>query len=228
MALVETKQLDHIVSLLREKRTGEVTLADMVALVEITAQSLQAFFHTIDASVFRELKAIADYIGNLRQEISALQANDLRRARIPAAGQELDAIVKATESATHSIIECAEAVMAADASDARRYKAFVDERMLVVFEACSFQDITGQRIARVVETLKHIEARVARFAEATRIDDAHGFASEQEAAEAERKVRLLMHGPALAGEGNPQDVIDDMIAPPKSDASQADIDKLFR
>ncbi len=228
MALVETKQLDHIVSLLKEKRTGEVSLADMVALVEITAQSLQAFFQTIDASICRELKEIADYIGKLRREIGALQANDMRRARIPAAGQELDAIVKATESATHSIIECAEAVMAADASDPLRYKAFVDERMLVVFEACSFQDITGQRIAKVVETLKHIESRVARFAEATRVDDARGFASEKEAAESERKVRLLMHGPALAGEGNPQDVIDDLIAPAKPDASQADIDKLFR
>ena len=33
--------------------------------------------------------------------------------------------------------------MAADASDPAAYKAMVDEKMLVIFEACSFQDITG-------------------------------------------------------------------------------------
>jgi chemotaxis protein CheZ len=228
MALVDSGRLEHIAASLRDKGAGDVSLADMVALVELTTQSLQAFFETIDASVFRELKQIADYIEGLRREIGALQANDMRRARLPAAGQELEAVVKATESATNTIMECAEAVMAADASDPAQYKAFVDERMLVVFEACSFQDLTGQRVARVVETLKHIEARVARFAEATRIEDVRGFASKQEAEEAERKVRLLVHGPALAGEGNSQDVVDVLFSAAKPGVTQADIDKLFR
>ena len=55
--------------------------------------------------------------------------------------------------------------MGADASDPAAYKALVDEKMMIIFEACSFQDITGQRIAKVVETLQHIEQRVARFAD---------------------------------------------------------------
>ena len=228
MALVETKQLDHIVSLLKEKRTGEVSLADMVALVEITAESLRSFFTSIDASIFRELREIAEFIGTLRKEIGALQANDMHRERIPAAGQELDAIVKATESATNTIMECAEAVMETDASDPASYKACVEQRMLVVFEACSFQDLTGQRIAKVIETLKHIESRVARFAQATRIDDARGFTSEQEAAESERKLMLLVSGPALASESNSQAAVDELLATTKRGISQADIDKLFR
>ena len=82
---------------------------------------------------------------------------------------------------------------------------------MVIFEACSFQDITGQRIAKVVETLQHIEDRVARFAEATRTRDAGGFATADEAAKAARAEKLLLHGPQLAGQGVSQADVDSML-----------------
>ncbi|CUU43136.1 protein phosphatase CheZ [Blastochloris viridis] len=189
----------------------EVSLSDVVALAEITAESLQAFFVTLDKAVYRELREIAEYIQSMKEEIGALQVHDLKETRIPAAGLELDAIVKATEAATNSIMTAAEEIMSADASDPDAYKAFVDERMMAVFEACSFQDITGQRIAKVVETLKAIESRVGRFAEATRTRDAGGFASDEEATRAARAERLLLHGPQLAGQGVSQSDVDSML-----------------
>ena len=117
--------------------------------------------------------------------------------------------------------------MSADASNLAAYKAFVTDQMTAIFEACSFQDLTGQRIAKVVETLQQIETRVARFADATRANDASGFANDTEAATAERKVRLFIHGPTLAGDGIPQEQIDEMIDEKPKSASQDDIDKLF-
>ena len=115
----------------------------------------------------------------MRTEIGALQVNDLKNTRIPSAGEELGAIVKATEKATNTIMECAEALMGADASDPAAYKALVDEKMMIIFEACSFQDITGQRIAKVVETLQHIEQRVARFADVMQAKDLDGFLNDE-------------------------------------------------
>ncbi len=212
MPLVEIKQLDQIVSVLREKRSSDVSLTDMVSLVEVTTESLHTFFESLDKAVFRELKEIADYIGRMREEIGALQANDMSRARIPAAGQELDAIVKSTEDASNTIMECAEAVMAAEAIDLKSYRAFVEDRMMVLFEACSFQDLTGQRISKVVSTLKMIESRVNRFAEAARVRDAADFRDAREIAEEEHRKLKLVNGPALAGQGNPQDVIDELIS----------------
>jgi chemotaxis protein CheZ len=108
-------------------------------------------------------------------------------------------------------MECAEAVMAADASKPAVYKALVDEKMLVIFEACSFQNITGQRIAKVVETLQHIEERVSRFAEVMQAKDIEGFLSESERERAERKEKLLLHGPQLAGQGVDQAKVDEMF-----------------
>ena len=143
----------------------------VISLAASTADSLDGILRKIDGEVFRELKTIASHIETLRKEIGKLQPSKMHRESIPSAGQELDAIVTATESASNRILECAEQVMAADASDPSRYKAFVDARMLAVFEACEFQDLTGQRIAKVIHTLKQIEARVARFANAARADE---------------------------------------------------------
>jgi chemotaxis protein CheZ len=84
--------------------------------------------------------------------------------------------------------------------------------MMVVFEACSFQDITGQRIAKVVETLEHIEQRVARFADVMQAKDIEGFLNSHERARAERKEKLLLHGPQLAGDGVDQSKVDEMFA----------------
>ena len=101
--------------------------------------------------------------------------------------------------------------MAADASDPTAYKALVDAKMMVIFEACSFQDITGQRVAKVVDTLQHIETRVARFANAVRTDDQPGYLDDTEEARAERRERLLLHGPQLDGQGIAQSDVDTMF-----------------
>jgi len=210
MAAASKFHLERVAAYLKERRDEDASLADVIALAEITAQSLQTIFATIDSSAQRELREIADYIATMKVEIGALQFNELKYMRIPAAGQELDAIVKATEAASNTIMECAEAVLAGDAGDPA-FKAMVDEKMLIVFEACSFQDITGQRIAKVVETLQHIEARVSRLGEAMRGPDGDGCLSDEERASAERRRRLLLHGPQLADEID-QRTIDDLLA----------------
>ena len=210
MALADTRHFNRLVDFLKEKREN-VTFNDIISLAEVSAQSLQDFFQSMDVRVYRELREIAGYIESMRHEIGALQVNDLKNSKIPAAGQELGAIVQATETATNTIMECAEAVMAADASKPAAYKALVDEKMLVIFEACSFQDITGQRIAKVVETLQHIEERVSRFAEVMQAKDIEGFLSESERERAERKEKLLLHGPQLAGQGVDQAKVDEMF-----------------
>jgi chemotaxis protein CheZ len=210
MAIADASHFDRLVDFLKQKREN-VTFHDIIALAEVSAQSLQSFFQAMDAKVYGELREIAGYIETMRHEIGALQVNDLKNTRIPSAGEELGAIVQATETATNTIMECAEAVMGADASDPVAYKALVDEKMMVIFEACSFQDITGQRIAKVVETLQHIEERVSRFADVMQAKDIDGFLTKSERERAERKEKFLLHGPQLAGGGVDQAKVDEMF-----------------
>src|SRR5437764_4656359 len=210
MAAADARHFNRLVEFLKEKR-DTVTFNDIISLAEVSAQSLQDFFQAMDVKVYRELREIAGYIESMRHEIGALQVNDLKNNRIPAAGYELGAIVQATEQATNTIMECAEAVMGADARATAAYKTLVDEKMLVIFEACSFQDITGQRIAKVIETLQHIEERVSRFADVMNAKDIDGFLNDEERARAERKEKLLLHGPQLVGAGVDQSKVDEMF-----------------
>ena len=211
MSLAQTNHFDGLIGFLKQKRDN-ITFQDIISLAEVAAQSMQGFFQAMDAKVYRELREIAGYIESMRTEIGALQVNDLKNSRIPSAGEELGAIVQATENATNTIMTCAEALMGADDSDPAAYKALVDEKMMIIFEACSFQDITGQRIAKVVATLQHIEQRVARFAEVMKATDLDGFLNENERARAERNRKNLLNGPQLAGAGVDQSDVDKMFA----------------
>jgi chemotaxis protein CheZ len=112
-------------------------------------------------AVIAELIEIADYIAHLREEIGALRANEMSRDRIPMAHEELGSVVAATAGATNTIMEAAEAMLGLP--DGPGYRDAVEERINTIFEACAFQDITGQRIAKVVESLRLFEQRLARF-----------------------------------------------------------------
>jgi chemotaxis protein CheZ len=88
-----------------------------------------------------------------------------------------------------------------------------------VYEACNFQDITGQRITKVVRTLKQVEDKVDALLAAFGEDAAQARAeqaapnrkAEPECPEA--KERALMNGPAGPGdESVSQDDIDALLA----------------
>jgi chemotaxis protein CheZ len=204
----DAAHLGRVIDYARARRGEEVSLADVVELAELAAEGFNAFVRSMDTAVYKELREIATYIATMKAEIGALQANDLKAQRIPAAGRELDLIVQSTAEATNTIMESAEAIMAADAGDPLAYKALVDDKVIAIFEACSFQDITGQRVRKVVETLHQIEARVTRFADAVNARDVEGFANEIERRRAERAASQLLSGPEDKATGIPQEVID--------------------
>ncbi|WP_420338713.1 chemotaxis protein [Roseibium sp.] len=223
MAKIKQENVAQIIDFLEQNKTrdGEVSLNDVMHLAEVMSGSMHDFLSTVQPAVTEELTAIAKEITRMKQEISALRANDMTGNKIPDAGRELDAIVEATENATNTIMEAAEEIMAADPSDSEAYQDLVSNKMIGIFEACTFQDITGQRISKVVHTLRFIDERVTSFIEQLRIPAS--FEAEIEETDEERRKReLILHGPQHSGEGVSQNDIDALLGD-----SQADIDKLF-
>jgi len=192
------------------KATGvrERPLVEVLSLSHQMADAMTAFFGSLDKSIIGEFKYLADFIQKARDEISGLQANDIKDTRLPGASVELDAVVRDTEKATESIMAEAEGLMAKEPTDLAAYKAEVDAAMMRIFEACSFQDLTGQRVTKVISTLRHIEERVTKFASALGVTDA----ASQESAEDARKRELLLNGPAQNGPATSQDDIDALFA----------------
>ena len=160
-------------------------------------------------AVYRDCQDLARYIARARNEVAAIQPHDLKAEKLPRAGQELDTIVKETETATNEIMTAAEAIMAADAKDPAKYKTAVEGLCMRVIEACSFQDITGQRIRKVVTTLQHIEQRLDRLQKVWGPDlkDAAMDPAAQPQGDA-----ALLHGPQLHGQGVNQSTVDAMFA----------------
>lgn len=200
----------------------DAQVMEVLKLAQQLTDTMQMFFGSLDRSIHEEFLYIADYISKTRDEISMLRPNDIREQRIPVAGAELEAVVTDTEKATEAIMAEAETLLAAEPDDLESYKADVDAAMMRIIESCSFQDLSGQRVSKVVDSLKHVEKRVSRFAATMGVADAD--ADEDETAEAERRKKLHLNGPALGGPETKQDEIDEMIA---NDLDQDAIDALF-
>jgi len=171
------------------------------------------------ASLQAELAELSGAIERTKQELSALHYDGPSAARFQEAGNELDAVVNATEQATDTILSASEKIDSAAAhlgataiDDASRNQAEdIAEQVVNIFEACNFQDITGQRITKVVNALQYIDERVSRMMEIWGgANDLAAFAPEAEEPEGEE---ALLNGPALEEH--------------HGHASQDDIDALF-
>lgn len=165
--------------------------------------------------IWTDLVEISEKIVSTKQDILAVQGID--PSKLPLAWSELDEVVKATEAATNTIMEQAELILNASADDLADYQALVLNSVTQIFEACSFQDITGQRITKVVDTLSYIESRVEHINHIIGLD--FNPAAEEESDEEKRRRELLLHGPSATTDVE-DDTDDETI-------DQADIDALF-
>ena len=105
----------------------------------------------------RDSRELAEVIAHARSEIATLAAGDMNGRHIPSATDELDAIVLHTAEATDAILEVCETLdEVADALDGE-LSARLQSATSRIYEACSFQDIVGQRISKIVATLKMID-----------------------------------------------------------------------
>ncbi|MFH6785614.1 MULTISPECIES: protein phosphatase CheZ [Methylobacterium] len=159
-----------------------------------------------------ELIEIADYITKLKRGIAALRAQELTRDRIPMAHDELGSVVAATASATNRIMESAEAMLAIEARTLDEYRAKVEAHIGDIFEACTFQDITGQRISKVVDALGQLEKRLSQFSTVVNVRDGEAEHDPEEARRKARAETLMLNGPQLKGPATPQDAIDALFS----------------
>ncbi len=214
--------IEQLVDHLRNNHTAAVNLGDVAGVTEILLATMRRYFNSIDTTLYTEFRGLSEYIQRARTEISELRPNDLKEEKIPRAGLELEAIVASTEEATGTIMDAAEEIMSADPAS-EEYADAVNDACMRIFEACSFQDITGQRITKVVTTLTYIEERLHGLQDAWGPDiaDAEGEAPVPGEDKDQRPDKDLLNGPALEGEGILQNQVDDLFGD-KADIGETD------
>lgn len=115
-----------------------------------------------------ELDLIHAAITRTKQEIAVLHGKSFDGDEMAKVNGELGAVVGGTEQATQKILEAAEAIDSAASAlgkvtspDQKKLLGEeIQERVVSIFEACNFQDLTGQRISKVMMTMKFIENHV--------------------------------------------------------------------
>ena len=167
-----------------------------------------------------ELDLIHDAINRTKREIAVLHGKSFDGGEMAKVNGELGAVVGGTEQATQQILEAAEAIDQAASAlgkvnspdqqkiQPRKYS----ERVVSIFEACNFQDLTGQRISKVMTTMKFIENHINAMMDIWGGVDAIRAHAPPIVDEREGDARLL-NGPKLEGDDG--------------HASQNDIDALF-
>ena len=115
-----------------------------------------------------ELDLIYDAITRTKREIAVLHGKSFNGEEMAKVNGELGAVVGGTEEATQQILEATEAIDNAATALSRvtspdQQKLLseeIQERVVSIFEACNFQDLTGQRIKKVMDTMKFIEHHI--------------------------------------------------------------------
>ncbi|MCJ2092427.1 hypothetical protein MKK67_07945 [Methylobacterium sp. J-072] len=122
--------------------------------------------HQTFGQLHGNLVEMAAAISQTKAEIAAISARDSKQTRLTQASLALDAIVRETEQATSDILGSAEAIQEAAwtlrerGADAPTCDT-LDRHATAIYTACSFQDLTAQRTARIVYTLRYLEDRLA-------------------------------------------------------------------
>jgi chemotaxis protein CheZ len=167
-----------------------------------------------------ELDLIYTAINQTKLEIATLHVTGFEGVEMKRVTHELDAIVGGTASATEAILSAAEFIDQAAGSLGAVVKSGHDQQLaqdvqdhvIRIFEACNFQDLTGQRIGKVVATLKFIETHVVKMMDIWGGIDSFKDLTPEAMAERDGDAKLL-NGPKLENEDG--------------HASQDDIDALF-
>jgi chemotaxis protein CheZ len=194
---------------LRSRYGDMVPLADLGGIVADLLASLRDDVSSHELRLYAELEALVRYIEQAKSEIRAIRCDDIPAKHIPLASGELDAIVSHLENATGAILDSCEALEEVGRTVGGEPEAKIGNIVTGIYEACSFQDITGQRTTKIIQSLQTIEQRIVRLIKVLG-HEIHGNRSEDAPAGAPRDAHLL-NGPQLSQSAN----------------SQADIDALF-
>ncbi|MFK7793140.1 MAG: protein phosphatase CheZ [Devosiaceae bacterium] len=196
-------------------------LKTLIEPAEVLDQAKIDTFHKEMAEVKRleaEMSAIRAAIQQTKTEIATLHHSGFQGDELGKVTDELDAVVDGTEQATEVILTAAETIedrvgnlSAKLDGDDQGMANDAAEAVMHIFEACNFQDITGQRITKVVKTMRFIEDRIDSMMDIW--GGMESFEDVQTLDVGPKGDAALLNGPAMVDDANV--------------ASQDDIDALF-
>lgn len=172
-----------------------------------------------DTRLQHEILNLAQYIKRFQTEIARLNKGD-PDSNFKSMSDHLDAIIEHTDEATHTILQNLEGITdvvgriqdSEEEADTGALCDSVMEKATSAMEACTFQDITGQRVTKIIRSMQFVEERVNSMIELigrAGVEETASALPEEETLSEEEK---LLNGPQLPGNAVSQDDIDKLFA----------------
>lgn len=180
----------------------------VVQIINSVVSKVEASDTISKEEIFHEVEALQNIINQVRSDLGGTGAAEINSKHIPTATDELDAIVEATAIATSEIMDACEGIQNLCEDMPEEKSEAIHAEIIKVYEACSFQDITGQRITKVVTSLHSIEGKVSHLLEvlAKRLPGIDYKKDEEPEGD-----DALLNGPQLANKGVTQAEIDALL-----------------
>lgn len=191
---------------LREESGGKIDINNIDDIIASLMETIKGHVATQnDVHLYNEMEKIADQIKVAKQEVVSASPAKISDDYIPGATLELSAVTKATEQATNIILDAAEEIqnLAGGLADKETGNKIIDN-VTKIFEASNFQDLTGQRINKVITTLTDIEERIGTLIKAFSSTSAKAKKIQNDDPDSK-----LLNGPQM--EAPSQDEIDDLF-----------------
>ncbi len=206
-----TPELQECLDNLKADGDRPLSAAELAEIIENVVKTLHGDFvqpAAPDEQSMSAQVAAADALTAL----SDFEKNGLAFSDI---AEEIEKVRAATQDAASAILAVTEDIENfADEEDGAMQAAVFDVTT-AIYEACSFQDITGQRLTRVEDMLRHVELNITRAKAVLGDADAierNAALSEELDQEDARKEEQILHGPQDAGTANSQEEIDKILA----------------
>ncbi len=159
----------------------------------------ESYKNILPKEVYEQILDICKSFHELHLEASGI----LHHSDVPGASAQLHDVLQSTEEATTAILDAASAIgQFAEEGN----KEEIAKQVTRIFESCNFQDISGQRIKKVLKSLDILESRLRKLAETAR--DYTGA----EAPAPIKKEEGLLNGPQLSSQAPTQDEIDKLFS----------------
>lgn len=202
---------------IRNTKGQAISIQDISELLDQVLEHSQP--NSISGDVRGELEAMLNRLGDTKSDVEQLLEQSDEAQSLATASSALGIIVEATEEATNRILDATEAIQAiAGSLDGDTSQKIMDQTM-EIFEACNFQDLTGQRVSNVISTLEFIEEHLQNLTGLLGYGESIGAQSPRaKKAKSSGPKAIeditddeLMNGPQNPDEAPSQDEIDDLF-----------------